>query len=358
MKVIEKIRERLGGAEALLLISPVNRRYVSGFASSDGMALITQNSAHLIVDSRYILAARESVQLNENGLTVHLTGAINGTFTEIVKRLLHVEQITRVGFEEDYISFAQHKNLLGKLECELIPCGYILTELRSVKSEEELRRLRAAQALTDEVFTEMLSVICPGVTEKRIAAEITYRFLLKGAQNVSFDPIVASGTNSAKPHAVPSDKEIQRGDFVTLDFGCILDGYCSDMTRTVAVGAVTEEQKLIYQTVLRAQSAGVAAARAGVTGKSVHEAAAAVIADAGYGEFFGHGFGHGLGLEIHERPNAAPSWDKPLPEGAVISAEPGIYLPDKFGVRIEDVIIVRSGNAEDITNSAKDLIVL
>jgi Xaa-Pro aminopeptidase len=322
------------------------------------MVLITRDSACLIVDSRYILAASENVSLTGSEFSVHLTSAANGSFTDIARKFLNIEQITRVGFEDEYVSFAESETLREKLKAELVPCGQILRELRAVKSEGEILRLRAAQELTDEVFSDMLAVIRPGVTEKRVAAELTYRTLLKGALNVSFDPIVASGANSAKPHAVPTDRELRRGDFVTLDFGCILDGYCSDMTRTIALGEVSEERRMVYETVLRAQEAGISAALPQVSGKAVHEAAAQVIADAGYGAFFGHGFGHGVGLEIHESPNASPSWDKPLPENAVISAEPGIYLPDKFGVRIEDVIVIRHSGAESITHSEKSLIVL
>ena len=182
--------------------------------------------------------------------------------------------------------------------------------------------------------------------------------LAGGAENMSFDPIVASGPNGSMPHAVPTDRKIQEGDFVTMDFGCIYQGYCSDMTRTVAVGHVTEEMEKVYHTVLQAQLAGIAAAKAGATGHDVDAAARKVIEDAGYGPYFGHSFGHSVGVEIHEGPNATPSNDKPLPAGAVISAEPGIYLPGKFGVRIEDVMHLTADGAEILTRSPKNLIIL
>ena len=179
-----------------------------------------------------------------------------------------------------------------------------------------------------------------------------------GASDMSFDPIVVSGVNGSLPHGVPSEKTIQDGEFVTMDFGCVYHGYCSDMTRTVAVGHVTEEMRRVYDTVLTAQKAGIAAARAGVTGREVDGAARRVIEEAGYGPYFGHSFGHGVGVEIHEAPNAAPSVETALPAGAVISAEPGIYLPGKLGVRIEDVIILTEDGCRNLTRAPKELLVL
>ena len=179
-----------------------------------------------------------------------------------------------------------------------------------------------------------------------------------GGEGNSFDPIAVTGKNSSMPHGVPGDTLVQNGDFVTMDFGCLKYGYCSDMTRTVAVGYATDEMKNVYDTVLRAQLAGIKAAEAGVTGRSIDKAARDVIADAGYGEYFGHSFGHSLGLDIHEAPPAAPSVETIMPVGAVISAEPGIYLPGKFGVRIEDVLILREGGCENITHADKNLIIL
>ena len=194
--------------------------------------------------------------------------------------------------------------------------------------------------------------------DKQLAARLDYLMLTYGAEKPSFDTIIASGANGSKPHAVPSDKPVEAGDFITLDFGAMKDGYCSDTTRTVAVGSVTDEMRAVYDTVLQAQLAGIAVARAGVTGRQVDAAARDFIAAAGYGEYFGHGFGHGLGIEVHEAPTAAPSYDRPLPAGAVISAEPGIYLPGKLGVRIEDVIILTEDGNRNITGLTKELLIL
>ena len=196
------------------------------------------------------------------------------------------------------------------------------------------------------------------MTERDIAAEITYRLLKHGGEGNSFAPIAVTGANTSMPHGIPSDAVVREGDFVTMDFGCLKDGYCSDMTRTVAVGYATDEMKNIYDIVLHAQLAGIARAAAGVTGAEIDGAARKVIADAGYGEYFGHSFGHSLGLYIHESPAAAPSVKIPMPVGAVISAEPGIYLPGRFGVRIEDVLILREGGCEVITKADKELVIL
>mgnify|MGYP001247059880 CR=1 FL=1 len=194
--------------------------------------------------------------------------------------------------------------------------------------------------------------------EKEIAAFLQYQMLLGGAEKMSFEPIVVSGANSSMPHGVPTEKQLAEGDFVTLDFGCVYQGYSSDMTRTVAMGSVTEEMDKVYHTVLEAQLAGIAAVKAGVTGKSVHQAAADVISKAGYGAYFGHGFGHSLGIDLNEAMGASLSYDKPLPAGAVISAEPGIYLPGRFGVRIEDMVIIKEDGCEDITLAPKELLIL
>ena len=218
--------------------------------------------------------------------------------------------------------------------------------------------MRKAQAITDKTFAEMLKIIEVGMSEKELAAELIYTLYKNGADALSFPPIVVSGPNTSLPHGVPGERKLQYGDFVTMDFGCMVNGYCSDMTRTVALGFVSEEMSKVYETVLRAQEAGIAATKAGVTGQAVDGAARQVIADAGYGAYFGHGYGHSLGLEIHEAPNCNPANDQPLPAGAVCSAEPGIYLPGKFGVRIEDVVIVTEDGCVDITESPKNLIVI
>ncbi len=227
-----------------------------------------------------------------------------------------------------------------------------------VKEEYELQRMREAQAITDRAFIEICRRIRVGMTEKELCAELIYCLYKFGAEGLSFAPIVVSGPNTSMPHGVPGERKLQAGDFITMDFGVVYKDYCSDMTRTVALGYATEEMKLVYETVLKAQLAGIAITKAGVTGQAIDGAARKVIAEAGYGDCFGHGYGHCLGLQVHEAPNCNPSNDKPMPAGCVSSAEPGIYIPDKFGVRIEDRVVIREDGVEDLAHSPKDLIII
>ena len=256
------------------------------------------------------------------------------------------------------MTVAEHAVYSEKLHCTLTPASALMTELRSSKDEEELSCMTAAQRIAEGALAQILKEIRPGMTEKEIAARLNYLMVAAGAEKTSFDTIVASGPNGSMPHAVPGMRKVREGDFITMDFGCVYKGYCSDMTRTVALGRPSDEMRNVYDIVLQAQLAGIAAARAGVTGAAIDGAARKVIQDAGYGSCFGHSFGHSLGIDIHEAPNAAPGNDKPMPDGAVISAEPGIYLPGRFGVRIEDVMILRPDGAQVITKAPKALLVL
>lgn len=351
------IRERLSayGVDAMLLTNEANRFYASGFHSTgtDGAALVTKDAAYYWTDSRYIEAARLQVE----DAAVELTTPGHG-YTAFLNEAVERHGIKTVGFEEEYMTVAALREYREKVKADFRGATRLLTDLRMVKSSGEIEALVGAQRIAEKAFTEICNDVKVGATEQEIAAKLTYLMLRYGAEDLSFSPIVASGANGSKPHAVPSGKKIGNGEFVTMDFGCVWRGYCSDMTRTVAVGYVTGEMDKVYHTVLRAQLAGIAAAKAGVPGCGVHNAAAEVIADAGYGEYFGHGFGHGVGVEIHEPPRASSTWREPLPAGAVISAEPGIYLPGRFGVRIEDVIIIQEGGCENIHRAPKELLVL
>ena len=351
-----KIREKLidKDLDAVLITDEKNQRYASGFAFTDGAVLITRERAFLFTDSRYIEAAEKTVSTD---IELRLAGA-GKRLSELIKAELDACGARALGAEEFSMPHGQYLEYEKRLERELIPCQSIFYELRAAKDEKEQAHMREAQAIAEKALDDVLRIIRPSVTERDIAAEITYRLLKHGGEGNSFDPIAVSGANSSMPHGVPSDKPVENGDFVTMDFGCVKNGYCSDMTRTVAVGHVTEEMKNVYDTVLRAQRAGIKAARTGVTGAQIDGAARQVISEAGYGDFFGHAFGHSLGLDIHEAPTAAPSAEDPMPDGAVISAEPGIYLPGRFGVRIEDVLILRAGGCENITQASKELIIL
>ena len=340
--------------DAMLLASQAGERYAVGF-HGEGLVLVTREGAHYSTDSRYIEAARQEVQ----GAQVELVTRERGHLA-LAAGYLQEHGLKRVGFESAAVSVAQHRRWQESFlkGCELIPAQELLDGLRASKDEEEIAAMLQAQKITDAAFGEILNYIRPGLTEQEVAARLVYELLRRGARKVSFDPIVAAGANGSMPHAVPGETEIQKGMFVTMDFGCVYDGYCSDMTRTVAVGQPTQEMERVYETVLAAQKAGIAAARAGMPGRELDTAARKVIEEAGYGDYFTHSFGHSLGLEIHESPNASPSETRALPEGTVISAEPGIYLPGRFGVRIEDVLVLEEGGCRDITQSPKNLIVL
>jgi Xaa-Pro aminopeptidase len=224
--------------------------------------------------------------------------------------------------------------------------------------EEEIRKIAAAQALAEEAFQYLLPRLEVGRSEISVAAELEYYMKLHGAEGPSFSTICVSGTRSSLPHGTPTQSLLESGTFITLDFGCMLDGYASDMTRTVCLGKASDLMKKVYQTVLSAQLAGIAAVKSGVPGKAVDRAARSVIEEAGYGEYFGHSTGHGIGLEVHESPSAAPKTETALPAGSLISVEPGIYLPGTFGVRIEDLVVVREGGSENLNRTSKELLEL
>ena len=343
------------GLDAMLLTEEANRFYATGFHSigTDGCALVCRGKNYYFTDSRYTEAA-----------TRYVKNAVFGEvgrgrdYAVLLGEVIEREGLRRIGFDDAYMTVRDYGKYREKLKADLVPASDLLGSLRRVKDAEEIESMIAAQRIAEKALADILHEIRPGVTEKEIAALLQYRMLHYGAENMSFDPIAVSGPNGSMPHGVPSEKPLAAGEFLTMDFGCIKNGYCSDMTRTVAVGHVTEEMERVYETVLSAQLAGIAAARAGVTGAAVDGAARKVIDDAGYGEYFTHSFGHGVGVEIHELPYVGPGAEAPLPAGAVTSAEPGIYLPGKFGVRIEDVIILREDGCENITLAPKKLLVL
>lgn len=343
------------GLDAMLLTGEANRFYASGFHStgSDGVALVTAAGNYYFTDARYTEAAGRVI----TGAEIRETHPGQG-YPVLVKEVVERHGVQTLGFEERSMTVAEHGLYQGALDCKLKPAAALVETLRQTKEPEELARITAAQEITDRAFAEIIKELRPGVTERETAARLQYLMLSMGAEKMSFDPIVVAGENGSLPHGVPSDRPLQAGELVTMDFGCIYQGYCSDMTRTVALGSVSEEMRRVYDTVLAAQAAGIAAARAGVTGKAVDGAARQVIEAAGYGPYFGHGFGHGVGVEIHEAPNASSRNETPLPAGAVISAEPGIYLPGKLGVRIEDLLILHEDGATDITRSTKELLIL
>lgn len=356
MNRIEAVQRKLAekNIDAILALDEKNQKYASGFPIQDGYVLVSRKGAYMVTDSRYIEAAHAAL---DSYMTV--TQPEGGkSAPDLLNGIIEADGIKTLGFEESAVSYADYKRLAGELRSELVPAQCVFSELRAVKVEEEIVSMRKAQRISEKALDAVLGIIRPGMTENDVCAELTYYMLKYGSEGNSFDPIVVCGNKTSMPHGVPGDKVIREGDFLTMDFGSLVDGYCSDMTRTVAVGFATDEMKSVYDVVLRAQLAGIAAAKAGVKGKAVDGAARKVIEDAGYGKYFGHGFGHSLGLNIHESPNANMREERCLPVNTVISAEPGIYLPGKFGVRIEDVIIIKEDGCENITEAPKQLIIL
>lgn len=357
MNNIKRIQDALArqGLDAILLTDEKNQRYATGFAFTDGAVVVGREKAWLLTDSRYIEAAEKiaggccAVQMFDREHS--LSGLISAALKES-----GAEKLAAEDEKLSHARWAAFEKLLGRT---LLPAGGLMMSLRASKNASEIESMIRAQRISEKALEEVLRIIKPGMTEKEVMAELVYYMLKFGSEGNSFDPIVVTGKNTSMPHGVPGDTVIRDGDFITMDFGSLSDGYCSDMTRTVAVGHATEEMKTVYYTVLEAQLAGIAAARSGIPGKLIDQAARDVIEKAGYGEYFGHGFGHSLGLDIHEPPMAGPRGEAPMAENDLCSAEPGIYIPGKFGVRIEDVMIIRKEGAEVITRAPKsELIVL
>ena len=349
-KYLSILNEKVDG---LLLTSRYSRYYGAEYDIAEGVAVVSKAGCRYFTDSRYIEAA-------ENGIKDFAVLEMNheNPYDQLINRAIADFGIQTLGYEEEYLTVAELQYYEKTLHAKLIPYNAPIHQFRVAKEEWELELMKKAQDITDLAFSEVLSRIKVGMTEKQLQAELIYCLLKNGADGPSFSPIVVSGPKTSLPHGVPGDRVIQEGDFITMDFGALYKGYCADMTRTVAVGYATEEMKKVYDTVLQAQLAGIAAAKAGVLGKTVDNTARKVIEDAGYGKYFGHGFGHSVGLEIHERPNCGRFSEEVMVENAVASAEPGIYIPGKFGVRIEDCLIYKADGTENITHSPKNLIII
>ena len=352
MKNLEKYLSLLSDGQGLLLTSRYSRHYGAEFDIAEGAAVVTRNGCRYFTDSRYI----ESAQNNLKGFEV-LDVAGVGYFKRINDAIADFD-VQELGYEEDYLTVAEFMGYEKHLNAKLTPMNARINGFRGVKEEWELALMRKAQEITDKAFAEVLTRIKAGMTELELQAELIYCMYKNGATGLAFDPIVVSGPNTSLPHGVACERVIREGDFITMDFGASYMGYCSDMTRTVAVGYATEEMKKVYATVLEAQLAALAVSKAGIPGQEIDGAARKVISDAGYGEYFGHGYGHSLGLEIHENPSPNARNTEPMPVGAVASAEPGIYLPGKFGVRIEDTCVYLEDGIEILTHSPKELIVV
>ncbi len=341
---------------AALIQNPKNRRYLSGFQSSDGMLLLC-GKAYLILDFRYAEAARLKQAAGKLPSELEIILA-QKSFLDIVSDILAQNGAKTLAFEEDFVSFKAYENLKKRLGgIELVPLGGKVEKLRRTKSADELEKIKAAQQITDMAFEHILDFINPARTEIEVAAELDYFFRKNGAYP-AFDTICVSGTKSSLPHGVPEDIKLTQNGFLTMDFGACLDGYCSDMTRTVVVGKADEKMKAVYNTVLDAQNAVFPLLRGGIIGKEADAAARDLIYAAGYEGCFGHSLGHSLGLDIHEAPNFSPNNPLPVPAGCVLSVEPGIYLEGLYGVRIEDIVYLTDTGHINLTSSPKSLIEL
>ena len=353
MKNLDKYLSLLGEeVDGLLLTSRYSRHYGAEFDIAEGVAIVTKAGCRYFTDSRYI----ESAENNIKGFEVLDVAGVG--YAKRLNDAIADFGVTVLGYEENYLTVAELMQFEKGLNAKLIPFNSKIYGFRAVKEEWELENLRKAQAIADKAFAEVLPRIKVGMNELELQAELIYCMYKNGAHGLSFDPIVVSGPNSSMPHGVAGERKIQEGDFITMDFGVLYNGYCSDMTRTVAVGFATEEMKKVYQAVLEAQLAGLAISKAGVPCKEIDGAARKVIEEAGYGPQFSHSYGHGVGLEIHEAPGLSFKSETDVPENAVCSAEPGIYLAGKFGVRIEDCIIFKADGYENLATSPKELIIV
>lgn len=340
--------------DAVLVSDGYNMRYLSGFTGGTGYLLITKNSKTLFTDSRYTIAA--TAQAPDYSVVEVDAGR---DYCKFINQVLETENIAVLGFEANQVRYSTYEMLKDRLTAkELAPLSSELADLRRIKTAEEIALHRQAEHIGDIAFEEILKELKPGITELEVAAKLEYIMKMNGADKLSFESIIASGVNSSKPHAEPGHKKIASGDFVTMDFGCVYNGYCSDMTRTVVVGKANEKQKEIYNTVLKAQLAVLDMLKPGLPGKAYDNVARDIIYGAGYEGYFGHGLGHSVGLEIHENPRFSMIEEDIVEAGMIMTVEPGIYIPDFGGVRIEDMVVLTEDGYENLTYSKKELIEL
>lgn len=344
-KRLEKLRSSIGDNDAVLITSKANIFYYSGFTSEDARLVISHNDAVIITDSRY------TVQAQRQAPDFRLCDISEG-IQNILKKFPQ-----NIWYEEEDLTVGEF-NKISTLDKSFFPKQSEISMLRRFKDNDEISKTREAEKIGDEAFSHILKFIKPGITENEIALELEFFMRKQGASGLSFETIAASGVRSCMPHGTASDKVIENGDFLTLDFGCVFEGYCSDMTRTVAIGSVSEKQREVYNVVLKAQTMALSALAEGRKCCDIDKIARDIIKDSGYGDYFGHGLGHSVGLLIHEQPSLSPRCSDIIQNGNILTVEPGIYIPNEFGVRIEDLVAVYNGTIENLTNSPKELIIL
>ncbi len=347
----EILREKLGKiADAIIITDELNQYYIGGFRFTDGYVVVTKESAHIVTDFRYIEAAEASLA---EGFSVCAPKDMRGTIADIFKK----EGVKRVAFEESRVTYAGLERLKSDIPCEFVPSNGIIEEMRRFKDKGEVEKIVKAQRITDAAFEHIIKIMTPDMTELDVAVELEFFMRKSGAEEKSFDTIAVSGSASSLPHGVPRNVKLEKG-FFTMDYGCVVDGYHSDMTRTVVLGKADEEMKRLYSTVLRAQTEAIEGAKVGMKCSAVDKIARDIIEDAGYHGCFGHGLGHGVGLEIHEEPRFSPKSCDFFSAGHVITVEPGIYIAGKYGCRIEDMIYADGENVINLTGADKSLIEL
>ncbi len=354
MERIKKLRELFNqnGIDAILVTSSYNRRYITGFTGTAGVVLITKKEARLITDFRYV------DQANEQAVNFEIIHH-KATLLEEISNQLNELGVKKLGFEKLHVSYGQFEEFKTNFtNTTLVPVSGMIEKLRLIKDEREIKILKEAAKIADAAFDHIIKYIKPGLTELAVANELEFFMRKHGASCSSFDIIVASGIRSALPHGVASKKVIKKGELVTLDFGAYYQGYCSDITRTVAVGKPTKELEQIYQTVLEAQLRGMNGIKPGMTGKEADALTRDYITAQGYGEYFGHSTGHGLGMEVHEEPRLSLQSTTVLQPGMIVTVEPGIYISGVGGTRIEDDIVITETGNETLTHSPKQLIII
>jgi len=349
---LEQLRHVLPAeVDALLILKPENRAYISGFTGSAGYVLVSKTMAKILTDFRYVeQATMQAKEFTALDFAPSLYDALN--------LALNNAGVEKLGFEGDFVTVSTYQTLKDNLKVELIPLTGVVEKLRMVKDEHELACMQKAAEIAEAALEMTLPKIKPGVSETEVAIELEFAMRRLGGERLAFDSISASGPRSSLPHGRASDRIIQSGDFLTLDFGTVYNGYCCDITRTFVIGTPSKEQEKIYNIVLEAQRATLAAVRPGIMGKEVDKVARDIITAAGYGERFGHGLGHGVGRVVHEGPSAGSKSEDILQPGMVISVEPGIYIPEWGGVRIEDMVVVTENGYRNFNRFSKELICL
>lgn len=351
-KMLQKITSL--GCDSAVFLDETSQHYLSDFYTTDGVVVVSGAETALLTDSRYIEAA--SRLKNEGKMEYEVAPYLMSDYGSL-SEYLSIRGLKRIAYDPDRITVAQ----LGRIQknspgAEFVPVEELCTEIRRIKTTKEVEKIKAAQQITDAAFTHMLSFLKPGLTEQECAAELEYFMRKSGATGLAFETIAVSGKNSSLPHGVPGSTVLENGVFLTMDFGASFDGYCSDMTRTVVIGKATPEMRSLYESVREAQRIGIEMSKPGVKCSDVDKAVRDYLATKGLARYFGHGLGHSLGLEIHESPRYSAKCDDITVPGHILTVEPGAYLPGKYGVRIEDMVLITETGCEDLTHSPKELI--